>query len=44
VDAPLTPPNADHFGLPDLKLPQAGVLTPVLQGAPAADLGLGSGL
>ncbi|MET9116356.1 hypothetical protein ABZX38_19485 [Streptomyces longwoodensis] len=44
VDAPLTPPDADHFGLPDLKLPQAGVLTPVLQGAPTADLGLGSGL
>ncbi|MFI1000613.1 hypothetical protein ACIP10_01390 [Streptomyces galbus] len=44
VDAPLTPPDADAFGLPDLKLPQAGVLTPVLQATPAADLGLSSGL
>ncbi|NKQ28755.1 hypothetical protein [Streptomyces galbus] len=44
VDAPLTPPDADAFGLPDLKLPQAGVLTPVLQATPAADLGMSSGL
>ncbi|WP_432133088.1 MULTISPECIES: hypothetical protein [unclassified Streptomyces] len=44
LDAPLTPPNADNFGLPDLKLPQAGVITPVLQAVPGADLGLGPGL
>ncbi|MEU3615833.1 hypothetical protein ABZ725_26375 [Streptomyces sp. NPDC006872] len=44
VDAPLTAPNPDRFGLPDLKLPEAGVLTPVLQTVPTADLGLGKGL
>ncbi|MER5430601.1 hypothetical protein [Streptomyces sp. NPDC002588] len=44
LDAPLTAPNPDNFGLPDLKPPQAGVLTPVLQTAPGADLGLGQGL
>ncbi|WP_416979361.1 hypothetical protein [Streptomyces sp. T028] len=44
LDAPLTPPNPDNFGLPDPKLPQAGVLTPVLQAAPAANLGMGQGL
>ncbi|MDH6215809.1 hypothetical protein [Streptomyces pseudovenezuelae] len=44
LDAPLTPPNADNAGLPDLKLPQAGVLAPVLQTVPAANLGLGPGL
>ncbi|MER6953823.1 MULTISPECIES: hypothetical protein [unclassified Streptomyces] len=44
VDGPLTAPNPDHFGLPDLKLPEAGVLTPVLQAVPTADLGLGKGL
>ncbi|MEU1179298.1 hypothetical protein ABZ464_16905 [Streptomyces sp. NPDC005820] len=44
LDAPLTPPNPDNFGLPDPKLPQAGVLTPVLQAVPAANLGLGQGL
>ena len=44
VDAPLTAPNPDNFGLPELKLPQAGVLAPVLQTVPAADLGIGPGL
>ncbi|MFF9620143.1 hypothetical protein [Streptomyces griseosporeus] len=44
LDAPLTPPNPDNFGLPEPKLPQAGVITPVLQAVPGADLGLGSGL
>ncbi|MFJ4786439.1 hypothetical protein [Streptomyces sp. NPDC088794] len=44
LDAPLTPPNADNAGLPDLKLPQAGVLAPVLQTVPGANLGLGPGL
>ncbi|MFF1549125.1 hypothetical protein [Streptomyces sp. NPDC058291] len=43
LDAPLTAPNPDHYGLPDLKLPEAGVLTPVLQTVPGADLGLGQG-
>lgn len=44
LDAPLTAPNPDHFGLPDLKLPEAGVITPVLQAVPGANLGLGQGL
>ncbi|MET8976264.1 hypothetical protein ABZX85_11675 [Streptomyces sp. NPDC004539] len=44
LDLPLTPPNPDNFGLPDPKLPAAGIVTPVLQAVPAADLGLGQGL
>ncbi|WP_086772476.1 hypothetical protein [Streptomyces bobili] len=44
LDAPLTAPNPDRFGLPDLQLPQAGVLTPVLQTVPGANLGLGQGV
>ncbi|MGY4740211.1 hypothetical protein [Streptomyces sp. ATMOS53] len=44
LDAPLTAPNPDHFGLPDLKLPEAGVITPVLQAVPGAELGLSKGL
>ncbi|MCH0564928.1 MULTISPECIES: hypothetical protein [unclassified Streptomyces] len=44
ADLPLTPPDADAFGLPGAKLPQAGVVTPVLQAVPGADLGLGPGL
>jgi hypothetical protein len=44
LDAPLTPPNPDNFGLPDLKAPQAGVLAPVLQTVPGADLVTGAGL
>ncbi|WP_329217537.1 hypothetical protein OG352_15485 [Streptomyces sp. NBC_01485] len=44
LDSPLTAPNPDRFGLPDLKLPEAGVVTPVLQAVPGADLGLGEGL
>ncbi len=44
VDAPLTSPHAGGFGLPQAKLPQAGVLTPVVQTVPAAALGVGPGL
>ncbi|KUO13807.1 hypothetical protein [Streptomyces sp. DSM 15324] len=44
LDAPLTPPNPDNFGLPEPKLPQAGVLTPMAQAVPVAHLGLGQGL
>ncbi|MER6672996.1 hypothetical protein [Streptomyces sp. NPDC000983] len=44
LDAPLTPPNPDHFGLPEPKLPEAGVLTPLLQTAPGAALTMGPGL
>ncbi|WP_328871481.1 hypothetical protein OHT76_15915 [Streptomyces sp. NBC_00287] len=44
LDAPLTPPNPEGFGLPEPKLPQAGVLAPVLQTVPGADLVAGPGL
>lgn len=44
VDAPLTAPNADNFGLPEAKLPQVGILAPVLQTVPGADLVTGPGL
>ncbi|WBO66256.1 hypothetical protein [Streptomyces camelliae] len=44
VDAPLTQPDPDNFGLPDLKLPEAGVLAPVLQTAAGGDLSSGPGL
>ncbi|MBK3642845.1 MULTISPECIES: hypothetical protein [Streptomyces] len=44
LDAPLTPPSADNGGLPGPKLPEAGVLAPVLQTVPGADLGTGPGL
>ncbi|POX48008.1 hypothetical protein C3489_28325 [Streptomyces sp. Ru71] len=44
LDAPLTAPRSGGFGLPGTKLPQAGVITPVLQTVPTADLGLGPGL
>lgn len=44
VDAPLTAPNPDNFGLPDLKLPQAGVLAPMLRTVPGADIVMGPGL
>ncbi|MFJ5263793.1 hypothetical protein ACIQAC_25360 [Streptomyces sp. NPDC088387] len=44
VDAPLTPPNPDNYGLPGAKLPQVGVLAPVLQTVPGAELVMGPGL
>ncbi|MFF6874044.1 MULTISPECIES: hypothetical protein [unclassified Streptomyces] len=44
VDAPLTSPHADGFGLPQAKLPQVGVLAPLVQTVPTADLGIGPGL
>ncbi|MEV6840934.1 hypothetical protein AB0N17_41765 [Streptomyces sp. NPDC051133] len=44
VDAPLTQPDPDNFGLPNLKLPQAGVVAPVLQTVVGGDLGTGTGL
>ncbi|WEO97339.1 hypothetical protein A6P39_026815 [Streptomyces sp. FXJ1.172] len=44
VDAPLTPPNPDHFGLPDLKQPEVGLIAPVLQTVANADLSGGPGL
>ncbi|MET7811501.1 hypothetical protein ABZT26_11630 [Streptomyces sp. NPDC005395] len=44
LDAPLTAPNPEALGLPSPKLPEAGVLAPVVQTVPVADLGLGPGL
>ncbi|MEU3334964.1 hypothetical protein [Streptomyces sp. NPDC006668] len=44
LDAPLTPPNPQNAGLPDLTLPEAGVPVPVLQTVPGANLDLGPGL
>ncbi|WP_424211312.1 hypothetical protein ACN20G_03965 [Streptomyces sp. BI20] len=41
VQAPLTMPNAENFGLPDLTTPDLGVVTPALSGDPVALLGLG---
>ncbi|MFF5855743.1 hypothetical protein ACFY8B_08910 [Streptomyces sp. NPDC012751] len=43
VDAPLTPPGPDDFGLPGLKLPEAGVLAPALRTVADADLGMRPG-
>ncbi|MFF9860535.1 hypothetical protein [Streptomyces tendae] len=44
LDAPLTAPNPEALGLPAPKLPEAGVLAPVVQTVPVADLGVGPGL
>lgn len=44
VDAPVSSPDAGNFGLPRPKLPQAGILTPVLQNVSDANLESGPGL
>ncbi|MCS0604974.1 hypothetical protein NX794_27745 [Streptomyces sp. LP11] len=44
ADAPLTAPNGDHFGLPSTKLPEAGVLAPVLRTMAGGNLTTGPGL
>ncbi|MFG2605847.1 hypothetical protein ACGFT2_20230 [Streptomyces sp. NPDC048514] len=44
LDAPLTAPRADNSGLPQTKLPEVGVLAPVLQTVPDANLTTGPGL
>ncbi|WP_326774791.1 hypothetical protein [Streptomyces sp. NBC_01445] len=38
VNPPLTGPPADRFGLPDVALPEAAVVTPLLTTAPGAAL------
>jgi hypothetical protein len=38
LDAPLAPPGAGSFGIPQPKLPEAGVMAPVLQTAADANL------
>ncbi|MFH9660858.1 hypothetical protein ACH4NF_22495 [Streptomyces sp. NPDC017248] len=43
VDAPLTAPDGGHSGLPGTKLPQAGLLAPVLQTDADGTLGTGPG-
>lgn len=40
VGAPLTMPNGDNFGIPDLSTPKLGLTTPELIGTPTALLGL----
>ncbi|MGW3460858.1 hypothetical protein ACWDE9_15235 [Streptomyces olivaceoviridis] len=44
LDAPLTAPDGNNFGLPGAKLPQAGVLAPALQTVAGGNLGTGPGL
>ncbi|MFG3099453.1 hypothetical protein ACGFZL_02790 [Streptomyces sp. NPDC048182] len=44
LDAPLSAPDPDGFGLPTTRLPEAAVLTPLVQTVPTADLGVGPGL
>ncbi|MER6918728.1 hypothetical protein [Streptomyces spiralis] len=44
ADGPLTAPKPGNAGLPGLKLPELGVLGPVLRTAPTADLTAGPGL
>ncbi|AKN70638.1 MULTISPECIES: hypothetical protein [Streptomyces] len=44
VDAPLTAPDGDNFGLPSAKLPEAGVVAPVLQTVAGGNLATGPGL
>lgn len=44
AEAPLTPPDPGNAGLPALTTPDLGVVAPVLQTVPGADLGLGPGL
>ncbi|MEG3628711.1 hypothetical protein [Streptomyces poriticola] len=44
ADAPLSAPDAGAFGLPEARLPQAGVLAPVVQTVPTAGLGIAPGL
>lgn len=43
LDTPLSAPNPDHYGLPDLKAPQIAVLGPLLKTAPGANVGMGAG-
>ncbi|MFB7503126.1 hypothetical protein [Streptomyces broussonetiae] len=43
ADAPLTRPNPDNFGLPDLKEPQLGIIAPALQTIADADVAGGAG-
>ncbi|MFB8772868.1 hypothetical protein [Streptomyces broussonetiae] len=44
VQAPVGQPEGDRYGLPGTGLPQAGVVTPMLQTVPAATVVTGPGL
>lgn len=44
ADAPLTAPDPGNFGMPGTRLPEAGLLAPVVEAVPAANLGVGPGL
>ncbi|MEU6667607.1 hypothetical protein [Streptomyces sp. NPDC046727] len=43
LEAPLTPPTPGNYGLPRLKMPEAGIAAPVLQTVADAELGAGPG-
>lgn len=43
LDGPLTAPRPERLGLPAPKLPEVGLLAPVLRAAPGATLGLAPG-
>ncbi|MFF4310881.1 hypothetical protein ACWDFR_33160 [Streptomyces sp. 900105755] len=43
LDAPLSAPDPQHYGVPHLKMPEVGVLAPVLQTVVGGKLGAGSG-
>ncbi|MER5786809.1 hypothetical protein [Streptomyces sp. NPDC001980] len=43
LDAPLSAPDPQHYGLPHLKMPVVGVLAPVLQTVVGGNLGAGPG-
>ncbi|MFD5817198.1 hypothetical protein [Streptomyces sp. NPDC127038] len=43
LDSPLGAPDPHRLGLPGLKVPQAAVLTPLLETVPVANLEMGSG-
>ncbi|MEV6111217.1 hypothetical protein AB0L59_01555 [Streptomyces sp. NPDC052109] len=43
LDAPLTAPDPDNFGLPALKQPEISLLAPVVQTVADANLGAGAG-
>ncbi|WP_406436141.1 hypothetical protein OHB00_19290 [Streptomyces sp. NBC_00631] len=43
LDAPLSAPDPQQYGVPHLKMPEVGVLAPVLQTVVGGDLGAGPG-
>lgn len=43
LQAPLTPPDPDGFGMPGTRQPEAGLRAPVVEAVPTAYLGAGPG-